>query len=75
MKKQRLPSFLLTLSLLLTVLLPTSALAAEEESYAVKAKCALLVDADYGEILLDQNAHEKAYPASITKVMTALLTL
>ncbi len=75
MKKTRLFAFLLTFSLLLTFLLPTYALADEGDDYAVKAKCALLVDADYGEILFEQNAYEKAYPASITKVMTALLTL
>lgn len=41
----------------------------------VEAKAALLVDADSGEILYEQNAHDKMYPASITKMMTALLTL
>lgn len=31
------------------------------------------MDANYGEILYEKAAREKAYPASITKVMTALL--
>ncbi len=74
MKKTRFLAFLLTLSMLAAVLLPGSALAAEE-TFAVKARNALLVDADYGEVLFEQNAHDKAYPASITKVMTALLVL
>ena len=34
---------------------------------------ALLVDGATGTVLLDQDAHTKQYPASITKVMTALL--
>ena len=33
------------------------------------------MDANYGEVLYDKKADEKAYPASITKVMTALLVL
>ena len=41
----------------------------------IKAKAALLVDETCGLTLYEQNSHEKMYPASITKVMTALLTL
>ncbi len=41
----------------------------------VEAGSAILVDADTGEILYEQDAHVKRYPASITKVMTCLLTL
>ena len=40
---------------------------------SVEAKAALLVDGDTGEILYEYNADEKLYPASLTKVMTALL--
>jgi D-alanyl-D-alanine carboxypeptidase (penicillin-binding protein 5/6) len=43
----------------------------------IQAKAAILVDVslETPEILFEQNAHEKMYPASITKVMTALLVL
>lgn len=41
----------------------------------VNAKAAVLVDPDTGEILYEKNAHAHNYPASITKVMTCLLTL
>ena len=41
----------------------------------VDAAAAILVDADTGTVLYEQNAHAQRYPASITKVMTALLTL
>lgn len=34
---------------------------------------ALLMDARYGEVLYEKNAHELTYPASTTKIMTALL--
>jgi D-alanyl-D-alanine carboxypeptidase (penicillin-binding protein 5/6) len=43
----------------------------------VEATAAILVDTTYGslDVLYDQNSHERRYPASITKVMTALLTV
>lgn len=69
MKKYR----FLSLLLLLALLLPGSALALEDPAPAATA--ALLVDADHNVVLYELNAHEKRYPASITKVMTALLTL
>lgn len=40
-----------------------------------KCKAALLMDAGTGEVLYSYNGDEHNYPASITKVMTALLTL
>ena len=58
---------------ILTLLLPSAALAVTDP--APEATAALVVDATYGEVLYEMNAHEKRYPASITKVMTALLTL
>lgn len=79
MKKYRLFSALLSLSLILSLLaVPAAASGTGSEildGLHVEASAALLVDDDYGEILYEQNAHERAYPASITKVMTALLTL
>lgn len=39
----------------------------------VKAKAAVLMDAGSGKVLMAQNAHEKLYPASVTKIMTLLL--
>lgn len=36
---------------------------------------AILIDADTGAILYEKNAHEKAYPASTTKMLTGLLTI
>lgn len=39
------------------------------------AKAAVLVDGDTGEVLYAKNEHQELYPASITKIMTALLVL
>ena len=76
----------LTLFFIFLVWLPTLltpvALAAEEDeevepipSITVEAKAALLIDPLTDEILYEQNIHERLYPASLTKIMTALLTL
>ncbi len=39
------------------------------------AGSAILIDADSGTILYQRDCHMKAYPASVTKLMTALLTV
>ena len=41
----------------------------------ILAKAALLVDYNTGEVVYAKNEHEELYPASLTKIMTALLTL
>ncbi len=71
MKKERILS--LFFSLLLFVSLSAPALA--RDPFDVNARAALLVDVGTGETLFEKNAHAKEFPASITKVMTALLTL
>lgn len=44
-------------------------------SLKVDAKSAILIDAGSGQVLYEQNSHEKLPPASVTKVMTMLLAL
>ena len=58
--------------LLLCSLLPVSALARE---ITLASEAAVLMDAQTGQILFDKNMEEQLYPASITKVMTALVAL
>lgn len=72
MKKQRFFTFFLCLLLCLTQAAPVWA---KTGDFSVDAKAALLVEESTGEVLYEQNAHERNYPASITKVMTALLVL
>lgn len=48
---------------------------AAEGSLKADAKSAALIDAGSGQILYEQNAHDKLPPASVTKVMTMLLAL
>lgn len=47
----------------------------EEEPPEIIAPAAILIDADTGVVLYEKNADERHYPASITKVMTALLAI
>lgn len=47
----------------------------EMPNYNVNAKASILVNGETGEIVQQQNAHDKMYPASCTKILTALLTL
>lgn len=42
---------------------------------SVSAEQAILIDGKTGEVLFEKNADEKGYPASTTKIMTAMLTL
>lgn len=69
--------FSVFLSLLVAIQLCCTSFAAEGDvgDWEVLAKAALLVDPETGEMLYARNIHEKLYPASLTKVMTALLVL
>lgn len=73
MKKYRLFALVLVVSIMTTLLLPFQSLALEPPEF--HGKNAILVDANYDEVLYEVGGHDKVYPASITKVMTALLTL
>ncbi len=50
-----------------------TARAADELS--LQCKSALLLDGDSGQVLYEQNADEKCYPASVTKIMTMVLIM
>lgn len=49
--------------------------AATGKEPVIEAKAAVLIDASTGEVLFDKNMNQKMYPASTTKIMTALLVL
>ena len=55
-----------------------SVMAAEDKelpSIDIQAKAALLLDQNTGKIVYAKNEHAELYPASLTKIMTALLVL
>ncbi len=41
----------------------------------ITAECAILIEKNTGQILFEKNIHQQMYPASITKLMTAILIL
>ena len=69
----------LALSLAMTSLLfsPLPAAAAQEDNMPLplSSASALLMEKETGTILLQQNAHQKLEPASVTKIMTLLLVM
>ena len=78
MKTKRFFSVFLMLIMLTSLFLTPSALADETEAAdppELHAKAALLVDANTGAVVYALNEHQELYPASTTKIMTALLVL
>ena len=54
---------------------PFTVSAYEVTGFDISAKSGLLVSLDTGEILYEKDIDQKVYPASITKIMTAVLIL
>ena len=72
MKKLRRAAQLLTVVLLAMTLKPAAAGAAD---LPITSRAALLMEKTTGQVLFAQNEHEALEPASVTKVMTLLLTM
>ena len=80
MKTKRFFSVFLLLAVLAGLFLTPFASATEEaptlpEDPAILAKAALLVDRNSGAVVYAKDEHQELYPASLTKIMTALLVL
>lgn len=73
--RKKLNLLLFTLTIIPLLFLATDNIYAESESFHIDAKSALLMDVATGKILYEKNIHEKLAPASITKIMTMLLTM
>lgn len=69
-KRNRMVAFLL---IACVYLLSSTRVYAIESAPAIEAESAILIDASTGAILYEKNAYAKQFPASITKIMTALL--
>ena len=79
MKTRRFLALFLTLVLSLC-LVPFASATGDDgptlpEDPDILAKAALLMDVETGTVVYAKNEHEELYPASLTKIMTALLTL
>ena len=54
---------------------PEDRLLSSRTSFSVAAKAALLIDLNTGRAVYEQDADERVYPASLTKIMTCLIAL
>ena len=66
--KKRIPALLL--ALLCCLPLPVHAV-----ELPVEAKAALLMEKETGQVLFAKEEHQRLEPASVTKIMTLLLTM
>ncbi|NMA03763.1 MAG: D-alanyl-D-alanine carboxypeptidase [Clostridiales bacterium] len=58
---------------LIVIFIPSIVLA--QDALAIEAPNGILIDYETGKVLFDKNAHKRSYPASTTKIMTAVLVL
>lgn len=72
MKLKRKISILLSFIFIINLFIGSTVLATEPN---VSAEAIYSVEVSTGKVLFEKNAHEKKFPASTTKVMTALLVL
>ncbi len=75
MVKKVFPLIFAIIICLSAVFTPLKTAAYEPTGVNVRAKAGMLVSMDTGEILYSNNADQKVYPASITKIMTVTLML
>ncbi|MEF9983947.1 MAG: D-alanyl-D-alanine carboxypeptidase, partial [Oscillospiraceae bacterium] len=77
--KKRFFSFLTAFVILVSVITPIESFAASTSKYTppfeLDAKGVFLINTDTNEVIYEKNSSEKMYPASTTKIMTAILAL
>lgn len=87
--RNRIISILISILLILLCFSSPTTIFAEEESTEsntestntvakgpdIVSESAIVMDADTGQIIYEKNAHKKMYPASITKILTALIAI
>lgn len=61
-------------SLISTLFLP-NVYADDSENFSIDSPSGILMDLSSGKILYEKNMDEKKYPASLTKVLTAIVVL
>lgn len=75
MSMKKIIIFILTLICLLSCVLPLTAQAVYNTSVELDSEIYLLVSKDSGTVVFSQNPDEKASPASLVKIVTAILTV
>ena len=75
MKSRMMKMLGLLLAVLTVLLCPVTAQAAYTPDFDLQSETVLLVNLDTGKVMYEKNADAKVYPASLTKIMTAILAL
>lgn len=73
--KLNLKKLMILLLISILILFHSSVVFARSEKPSIISQAAILMDAKTGKILYAKNENEKMYPASTTKIVTAILTL
>ena len=68
------PKILIILFLLIIIISNNFTVFADDE-FSVDAKAALIVEKNTGKIIYEKNSETQNYPASVTKILTAILTI
>ncbi|WP_307892451.1 D-alanyl-D-alanine carboxypeptidase family protein [Bacillus swezeyi] len=68
-------SLLFSIVLCLTMFFHSSAKAGEKNKIEMKSVSAILIDAKSGQVIYEKNSRKKMYPASITKIATAIYAI
>jgi serine-type D-Ala-D-Ala carboxypeptidase (penicillin-binding protein 5/6) len=66
---------LLVFILLLLFLNPYPTVASKDSPPIISSQTAILIDGTTGEVLYDKNSEQPMYPASITKILTAIIAI
>ena len=67
--------FLILISIFILLFSTTLSFATDEEVLNIESEAAILIEAKTGKVLYGKNEEEKLYPASTTKILTAILAL
>lgn len=73
----KIKKFLITIFILILIIYsaPISFASVNESDLEITSEAALLIDTNTGKVLYGKNENEKKYPASITKILTAILVI
>lgn len=66
---------ILLLILIISIVLSNHIVYANEDNLDLESESAILIDNNSGQILYSKNAYDKMYPASTTKILTAIITI
>ena len=73
LKLPKLVSFFIVLTLFLSN--QANTYAADQKPLEIKSEAAVLLDSETGAILYSKNSDERLYPASLTKIATAIYAI